>query len=278
MKKGDLDSFEIKKSLGQNFLKDQIILEKIVNEISFDKNLSLVEFGIGLGDLTKMLLKKSELICYEIDLELIKLARHTFKNELSLNLLDLRHKDILKFESKKESLSEKGFFLVSNLPYYIASRVILNMLSDPSCKGFVVMTQKEIAHKFCAVCKDSNFCALSVIIQSVGEVEFCFDVDKSCFYPEPKVMSSVFKFSRKNNFLDSKFLEFLKVCFSQPRKKLISNLKKYKNVNLELVFSDLNLEHNLRPHELNTKQYISLFERVNTKDDDGKSEKYVKQQ
>lgn len=271
----DIRSFKAKKSLGQNFLKDKVVLEQIINELDLGliKDLSVIEFGIGMGDLTKRLLdilvsrkyNGEQLVVYELDNKLISIAKENFRKEIGSGLLELRHKNILEFESKKEHLSEKGFFLVSNLPYYIASKIILNMLKDPRCKGFLVMTQKEVAEKFCAKVGRKDFCALSVMAESVGHAELCFDVERSSFYPEPKVMSSVFKFERKKEHLDSKFLDFLKICFSQPRKKLATNLKHY----FELTNSDK------RPHEISTEEYISLFERIKIKDEYGT--KYAKQ-
>ncbi len=89
-------------------------------------------------------------------------------------------------------LADEPYILVSNLPYYIATRIVINLLKDPLCEGFVVMTQKEVALKFCADEGQSEFCALSVLAQSVGETRLLFEVPKEAFEPMPKVTSAVF--------------------------------------------------------------------------------------
>ena len=126
-------------------------------------------------------------------------------------------------ESKKGWLANEPYILVSNLPYNIATRIVLNLLHDPLCEGFVVMTQKEVALKFCADTLSSDFCALSVIAQSEGEMALLFDVSKESFDPMPKVTSSVFRHKKSTNFthIESGFESMLKMAFSSREKSYL---------------------------------------------------------
>lgn len=267
------------------------------------QNLALVEIGVGLGDLSKQLLSVAPLIAYEIDETLCSFVLQRFKSENLANDFDLRQVDVLSLpfatnaqkskkspkngqaKNKQAKHNEEGiwlatmpYVLISNLPYYIATRIILSALKDPLCLGFVVMTQKEVADKFCATSGDSEFCALSVLAQSMGEVKWLFDVPKEAFNPMPKVTSSVFSLSKINknkasqakNFdtLDSRldFYEFenlLKIAFVSPRKKLFSNLAtRYEKTALEEIFALLNLPLEIRAHELCTQDYHHIFTKL----------------
>ena len=283
------------------------------------QNLALVEIGVGLGDLSIQLLSLAPLIAYEIDETLCSFVLQRFKSENLANDFDLRQVDVLTLpfaidaqKSKKTTKNKQGktkqnshqkkapqnlksnpptswlastpYVLVSNLPYYIATRIILTALKDPLCLGFVVMTQKEVADKFCATSGDSRFCALSVLAQSGGEVKWLFDVPKEAFKPMPKVTSSVFSLRKHHKIsqtskpsqakgqhygrLDFKldFYEFenlLKTAFSSPRKKLFSNLAtRYDKNILEEIFATLNLPLETRAHELCTQEYHHIFTKL----------------
>ena len=169
-------------------------------------------------------------------------------------------------ESKKGWLANEPYILVSNLPYNIATRIVLNLLHDPLCEGFVVMTQKEVALKFCADTLSSDFCALSVIAQSAGEMALLFDVSKESFDPMPKVTSSVFRHKKSTNFthIESGFESMLKMAFSSPRKKLFNNLlpffKQYEQENLlDKIFAQESIEQSARPHQISTQKYHHIY-------------------
>lgn len=259
MQKND---FRTKKHLGQNFLKDEFYLNRIIESIPKKAwDYKIVEIGIGLGDLTKKLINEVQKTCvlaYEIDDELIKNAKKIFKKELDSKLLILEHKDVLELKF----LSEDEYFLVSNLPYYIATKIILNAIQDGRCKGFVVMIQKEVAIKFCAKTSQKEFCALSVIAQSLGDVKLNFMVPSHAFSPPPNVISAVFSFVKKEfrkEFLSDALSEILRASFSSPRKKLKTNLKNlFNDIRLQEIFTTLQLKENIRPHELDCKKYIEI--------------------
>ena len=147
-----------KKQYGQNFLHDKEILTKITQAIPKDVK-KIVEIGPGLGDLTQELLKISPVKAYEIDADLIGFLRDKFQKELKEEKFILLHQDA----SELFCFDEDKYFLVANLPYYIASKLILQALEDENCKGLIVMVQREMALKFCAESGSSDFGALGVL-------------------------------------------------------------------------------------------------------------------
>lgn len=261
------NGFKHKKSLGQNFLHDKTILEMIIHSIpSFAKEVQLVEIGIGMGDLTKRLLSVGNLIAYEVDSRLIEIANKLFVCQLKSGALKLINKDVLNLNIDDAYLFCEPYFLVSNLPYYIASAIILRVLNDSKCKGFIVMTQKEVAQKFCSKLGDRDFSALSIIIQSFGEAKMLFDVPSSCFTPSPKVTSSVFSFKREKDSLPNGLEKLLKASFLAPRKRLFSNLSNsYEKTSLENIWDKFCLEKDIRAHQVSKDIYHKILEEIKVK-------------
>lgn len=256
--------YKAKKKFGQNFLKDTYFLNQIVQAIP-NTSSQMIEIGIGLGDLTDELLKIHNLIAYEVDKDLCSLLEKKHSSLLETRKFKLILADVLEIDGFTGWLHPESYFLVSNLPYYIATLIILKLLKDEKCEGFVVMTQKEVAEKFCAHVGEKDFCALSVLAQSVGEIEFLFEVPASAFEPAPKVTSAVFRLIKKPNHPRVEEIEkletLLKVAFSAPRKKLSKNLANfYSKQKVEEIFLDLNLDENLRPHQVSTTLYHQILE------------------
>lgn len=230
----------------------------------------LIEIGVGLGDLTDKLLEFYKLKAYEVDRDLCSFLGQKYNSFTISGDFELICQDVLELPNIKGWLDDQEYVLISNLPYYIASIILLKTLRDIQCKGFVVMTQKEVAQKFCAQSKERNFCALSVITQTLGVAQMLFDVPKEAFDPVPKVTSSVFMMRKNGNCLKEGFEEFLKICFCSPRKKLLSNLANgYDKQSLQKLFEKLGIEDNIRAHEITTATYHQIFENL-------KAEKYGK--
>ena len=251
-----------KKQYGQNFLKDKSVLEKIIQAISKDTE-NIVEIGPGLGDLTQELLKISRVKAIEIDEDLLPFLRQKFKTQIASGKLSLINADASKLFEK--GLDEKPYFLVANLPYYVATNLILSALKDENCLKLLVMVQKEVGLKFCAKAGDSDFSALGVLSSLICKREFLFEVAPKSFEPAPKVSSAVILLEKQNYFNElcelGAFESFLKLCFKAPRKTLLSNLKPFKNELLKFL-SERNLKENIRPHELCAKSYLELFENL----------------
>ena len=262
-----------KKHFGQNFLQDKATLDKIIQAIPKDVA-NVVEIGPGLGDLTFRLLQIYKTTSFEIDCELFQILKVKFANEIQNGQLKLFCKDALEQWQQEAGLSSQNYFLVANLPYYVATKMILNAIDDEKCLGLIVMIQKEVALKFSAKSRDKEFSALSILASLQGRCELLFDVDAKLFNPPPKVTSSVIKlqktkkiFGKDGIFKDAKqyeaFKAFLRAAFASPRKTLLKNLStNFDKKALEEIFEDLGLAQNLRPHELDVDSYLKVFERL----------------
>ena len=189
-------------------------------------------------------------------------AEKKFANDIFEGRLTLIHQNVLELPSQQAWLHDNTYKVVSNLPYYIATRIILQLLRDRFCQSFLVMTQKEVAEKFCAKSMMREFGALSVLIESFGEAKILFDVPKTAFSPMPKVTSSVWIMQKsthlewEQNFSLMELEKFLKLAFSAPRKKLFKTLCAHFDANtLRESFEIASVSTDLRAHEVKTKSF-----------------------
>lgn len=246
-----------KKKFGQNFLSDQSVLMQIIESMPHTPNV-IAEIGPGLGDLTKRLVDVKRVTAFEVDTDLCKYLEHHFADAIATNRLELRCGDVL--EHWKSELLDEPYDLVANLPYYIATNIILKALADPACKNLLVMVQREVAEKFSAAPSESNFGALSVIAQSVASAEIVVHVPPTAFEPAPKVDSAVLLLQKTANRTDEAFEQFLRIAFTQPRKTLHKNLAaRFDTSSLAHAYETLGLEKSIRPHQLDTLDYHRLY-------------------
>jgi len=246
-----------KKKFGQNFLKDESVLRKIIESMPKNNN-KIVEIGPGLGDLTKFLVDVKSVEAFEVDTDLCKLLQDSFKKEIDTKRLHLHCGDVL--QAWQTSLVDEPYDLVANLPYYIATNIILKALADPMCKNILVMVQLEVAEKFCASSGEKVFGSLGIITQSVGDATIVVKVPPTAFNPPPKINSAVFLIQKSRDRSDKGFEDMLRVAFTQPRKTLMKNLSsKYEKSELQEAFKKLELTLTIRPHQLSTKDYHQLY-------------------
>ncbi|WP_163532779.1 16S rRNA (adenine(1518)-N(6)/adenine(1519)-N(6))-dimethyltransferase RsmA [Helicobacter suis] len=281
--------------LGQHFLHDAHYLEQILQSIPYEHfkdRIQLVEIGVGLGDLTTRLLNKLEspksLLAYEVDPDLAQRLYHKLgplSERLELVVGDVMQykgingadrqvciqtadRDIRLSVSETGFLCQKPYFLVSNLPYYIATPIITRALRDALCIGMAVMVQLEVADKFCAPAHSSDYGALSVLADSLcWQRHLLFKVNKEAFNPPPKVQSAFMSLlkkplvERETKEWNLKSLEhLLKICFKANRKTLYNNLKgNYPLERIQDFYTAHNLEFALRPHQLDPAHYASLL-------------------
>jgi len=249
-----------KKKFGQNFLKDETVLQKIVEAMPNNDN-KIVEIGPGLGDLTKYLVDVKSVEAFEVDTDLCKLLQKKFDKEIATNQLHINCGDVL--NAWQSSLIDEDYDLVANLPYYIATNIILKALADPKCKNILVMVQLEVAEKFCATEGQKVFGSLSVITQSVGEAHIVVQVPPTAFEPPPKINSAVFLIEKRTDRSDKIFEGMLRVAFKQPRKTLMKNLSvTYDKEKLQEVFKELEFIQTIRPHQLSTSDYHQLYKKI----------------
>lgn len=254
------DSVIAKKQFGQNFLKDESVLRKIIEAMPKNEH-KLVEIGPGLGDLTKFLVDVKSVEAFEVDTDLCKLLQSEFKKEIATKRLHINCGDVLK--AWKSSLVDEPYDLVANLPYYIATNIILKALEDPMCKNILVMVQLEVAEKFCADNGNKVFGSLGIITQSVGEAHIIVKVPPTAFEPQPKIDSAVFLIQKKRDRSDKRFEEMLRIAFQQPRKTLMKNLSiKYEKQKLLLAYEELQFMQTVRPHQVSTSDYHQLYKKI----------------
>jgi 16S rRNA (adenine1518-N6/adenine1519-N6)-dimethyltransferase len=175
-------------------------------------------------------------------------------------------------------LADRPYHLVANLPYYIATNIVLRALKDPFCQSLLVMVQKEVAEKFAARPGERAFSALAVLAQSCGDARRLFDVPPEAFVPAPKVMSSVLQIVKHCSLGDAAFEEFLKTAFAQPRKTLAKNLSaRYDKSGVKAALERLGLAPSVRPHEVATSLYHHLYNALKG-DTDGREKESGEQQ
>jgi len=260
------------KRYGQNFLKNEMYLTKIIQAMPKD-TLPVVEIGPGLGDLTNALLRSArDVTAFEVDRRLCEHLTEAFEEPIRQGNLTLKCGDAIE-HWERGSLLDEPYHLVANLPYYIATNLLLKALHDPLCQSVLTMVQKEVALKFSAKPKERDFSALSVLADSIGQATLCFEVEPEAFVPPPKVTSAVLSIVKHSSLEDRKFEDFLKTAFSQPRKKLSKNLStRYPKEKIAGIFADLDLQETIRPHEAATSIYHQIYTALEQKDNqDGKS-------
>jgi 16S rRNA (adenine1518-N6/adenine1519-N6)-dimethyltransferase len=254
-------AFPIKR-LGQNFLIDQNVLKKILEAAELLKRDIVLEVGPGIGNLTVELAKKAKkVIAVEKDKRMVEILKERLKEEKIENV-EIVNEDILKFlPSFKLKWSYK---VVANIPYYLTSRLIRNLLEmKRKPKLIVLMVQKEVAQRICAKPPKMNLLAVSV--QFYAKPEIVSFVSKNCFWPRPKVDSAIIKISsikkQKATKEEKLFFKIVKAGFSHPRKQLINNLseglRKDKKIVEEWLLS-CSISPNKRAENLSVKDWKKI--------------------
>jgi 16S rRNA (adenine1518-N6/adenine1519-N6)-dimethyltransferase len=252
-----------KKKYGQNFLRDDYYLNQIIQSMPQNEN-TVLEIGPGLGDLTGKLLTKKAVVAVEVDSDLIANLESKFKDNLQNGSFRLLHADVLIIWDEALGFASK-IDIVANLPYYIATNIVLRAIRDERVENILVMVQREVAQKFCALPKSSDFGAISVICDAMCHRGIALELPPSAFDPAPKVYSSVLKLSKRQKpligmALLGEFENFLRHSFSSPRKTLLKNLSNaYAKESVQAVFEKLTISLNTRPHELSTDSFVKLF-------------------
>ena len=260
------------KSLGQNFLIDSNVIEKIIDGSDVSKNDLVIEIGPGLGTLTKFLLEKAyKVICVELDNKMIDILNDRFK---LYNNFEVIHNDILKLdlnsliEKEKQDTNIKNVKIVANLPYYITTPIIMKLLEDElDLTSITVMIQKEVADRLIATPADKETGAITYSVYFYADSENILEVPKNSFIPEPKVTSEVIKLNiRKQppvNVKSKKIMfKIIKCAFLQRRKTLLNSLtnsKVFLNKDEGIsILNKLNLPENIRPEKLTLQDFADI--------------------
>jgi 16S rRNA (adenine1518-N6/adenine1519-N6)-dimethyltransferase len=251
-----------KKSLGQNFLNDQNIIDIMINAVEV-KNKSILEIGPGTGNLTKNLLKKNpkKILVIEKDNHLSELLYKNFGDEIKII-----NDDILKIKENK--LDKDILTVFGNLPYNISTEILCNWILNIEDNNFwfdslVLMFQKEVADRIIADFNTKNYGRLSILANWKLKIEKICNVKSSSFFPKPKVESTVLLFKPKLDFYplkNPKYLEKItRIFFMHRRKMLKKPFNQIFNGNFE-VSNKLKINLNLRPQNLNFETYYKLAE------------------
>ena len=249
-----------KKSLGQNFLIDKNIIEKICNAGNLSQSDTVLEIGPGTGNLTEFILKKKPKKFYiiEKDERLIKNLSERFDNKLIII-----NEDILKYDLK--FLSDTNLIIFGNLPYNISSQILINFInyssSKFSYKKLVLMFQKEVADRILAEDNSKNYGRLSIFSSWKLDIKKLMDIYPSSFFPKPKVMSSLLIFEPKNNYIkfkNSKNLEYITNIFFNQKRKMIKKPLNILFKDSKRVVDELDLDINLRPQNLKKDTFYKI--------------------
>ncbi len=244
-----------KKHLGQHFLKDESIAEKIGNTLTFEGYKNVLEIGPGMGMLTKYIIEKDvEVLAMDLDRDSIAYLEENFKNK-NLTIVEA---DFLKCDISQLFENEE-FAITGNFPYNISTQIVFKMLEHRErIPEFTGMFQKEVAQRICAQEGNKTYGILSVLAQAFYDAEYLFTVPPSVFNPPPKVDSGVLRLLRKKDFFlpcnEKMLYKVVKTAFQQRRKTLRNSLKTFnlsEKIKEDGIFGK-------RPEQLSVAQFIAL--------------------
>jgi 16S rRNA (adenine1518-N6/adenine1519-N6)-dimethyltransferase len=248
-----------KKSLGQNFLIDKNIIDKIINTVSIVNN-EILEVGPGTGNLTREILRNNPSKVYLVE-------KDTILAESLKKIIDERivifNEDILKFD--ENSLSKNKIIVFGNLPYNISTEIlstwIVNLKEDYWFSDLILMFQKEVADRIIAQSNTSNYGRLSILANWRLNINKICDISPESFSPKPKIQSSLIHFTPKKKFAGIKnplnLEKITRIFFSHRRKMLKKPFNQIFNGNSDLL-KKFNLDLNLRPQNLDFDTYYKL--------------------
>lgn len=259
------------KSLGQNFLIKDSVVDKIVESAEITKNDLVIEIGPGLGNLTEFLLEKAgKVIAIELDQRMLEILNDRFSLYDNFEIIN---EDVLKVNlneliSKNKNSEIKNAKIVANLPYYITTPIIMKLLEEKlDIETITVMVQKEVADRLIAVPGEKLSGAITYSVYYYATSENVTIVENNSFIPEPEVDSEVIKLSIRKNppveLLDKdQFFKTVKASFMQRRKTLINALVNggiLKNKqDAKKLFDDLNMDYNTRGESLSIEKFAEI--------------------
>ena len=260
------------KSLGQNFLISQSVVETIVESSEIEREDLVIEIGPGLGTLTKYLLEKAgKVICIELDKKMVRILEDRFK---LYNNFELLYQDVLKVDLKnlikneKEKNNFKNVKIVANLPYYITTPIIMKLLEEKlDLESITVMIQKEVADRLIATPGDKETGAITYSVYYYATSQAILEVPNDSFIPEPEVTSKVIKLNiRKNPPVKVKSKEvifrIIKSAFMQRRKTLLNalvNTKVFLNKEEGIrILKEIGLAEDIRAEKLTIEDFAKI--------------------
>lgn len=268
---------QMKKSLGQNFLVEPRMLEKMIEAGQVDATTTVIEIGPGIGALTEYLARHAKrVLAFEIDQRFVTILAETLADYDNVQVM---HRDILSVDFAEPEFAwlkdEEKLIVVANLPYYITTPIIMNLIaSGLPFQSLVMMMQKEVAERMTASVGTKAYNSLTVAIQNEMESDIAFIVPKNVFIPKPNVDSAVLRLKRRLQpqveVSDNEaFQRFVQNAFKQRRKTLWNNLKSayvneaYAAEQLEQALERVGIQATRRAETLTIQEFAQLFEAMN---------------
>ncbi|MEC2479474.1 16S rRNA (adenine(1518)-N(6)/adenine(1519)-N(6))-dimethyltransferase RsmA [Bacillus cereus] len=264
--------FSFKKSLGQNFLIDTNVLNRIVDHAEIGSESGAIEIGPGIGALTEQLAKRAnKVVAFEIDQRLLPILDETLAPYGNVTVIN---KDVLKadvHEVFNEQFEEgQDVMVVANLPYYITTPILFKLLEEKlPVRGFVVMMQKEVGDRLAAKPGTKEYGSLSIAIQYYTEVETVMTVPRTVFVPQPNVDSAIIRLLKRPKPVvevtdETFFFEVVRASFAQRRKTLMNNLSN--NLNgfpkdkelLDRILTEVGIDPKRRGETLSIEEFATL--------------------
>ena len=256
-----MDKFEFKKSLGQNFMKDENVIDKIVDSAKLDKDTLMIEIGPGAGSLSKKTVPLAGFsILYEIDTRL--------KDILESNLSEYGNKKIIFGDFLAQDVASdialynyKKVYVVANLPYYITTPIITKLMKEILPDKIIILIQEEVANRLSAKVSTKDYGMISVLLGSRYDIKKLFKVSRNCFVPVPNVDSAVIsleKHSRYDIKDINKFEKLIKDSFKYKRKNLRNNLKEYDLILIESILNKNNYSLSDRAEDISVEVYVEV--------------------
>ena len=261
-------NFKFSKSLGQNFLIDDSVLDDIVNGAEVNQDDFVIEIGPGVGTLTARLLNKAKkVVSIELDKDLIPILETELGDHPNFSLI---HNDALKVDINEIIGEEKSVKLVANLPYYVTTPIIVKLLKDGyNFKSLTIMIQKEVAERIDAEPNCKDYGALSLLVQYYCNTSIVRRVPPSCFIPRPKVDSIVIKLDRlekpRVEVKDEKLMfDIIRNAFNMRRKTLWNGVKflGMPKESLEKAFEEAGIDAKRRGETLTLEEFALLADKI----------------
>ncbi len=250
--------FKNKKSLGQNFLIDHNILKKIVSVVKIANTDKVIEVGPGTGNLTKYIIDTHPKLIkvIEKDIRLVKILDDKFKNKISII-----HNDILKLT---EDFYKDNFIIFGNLPYNISTKILSNwcLSKNIKFKKLILMFQKEVADRIIAKENTKEYSRITILANWKFKVKKIFDINPHCFYPKPKIKSSLLELTPKKNLIEiqnpNNIEHITRIFFNQRRKMIKKNfMRLFKNFNY--VSEKMNIQLTDRPQTIPVNKFLMII-------------------
>lgn len=256
-------NFDYKKSLGQNFLKDENIIDKIVSAPLIGRNNLVIEIGPGAGALSKRLVNCFDnVLMYEIDTRLYEILNGNLDgyNNYEIIFDDFLRRDVL---SDIKKYNYEHLYVVANLPYYVTSPIVMKIIKDRlPVDEIVIMIQKEVAERYTSVPGKKEYGEISVYLQYFFEISKVCNVSRNAFIPRPQVDSCVIKMKKRDVLPYVKdfslFEKLIRDSFKFKRKTIKNNLKNYDLNIISRVLEKYGYDNNVRSENLSYEIFVDM--------------------